>query len=238
MKSKKLSVLFFALLLISLTLLTGCSAKSYYFDFEDGSGSSVNGFKKYNYDSEYNSLYESSSFEIVENGYEGKALKITNNVANDARVYKKISVQPDSVYEISFMLKTENVDGGNGANISGYDAQGYAGDTFGTTDWHKVTVYLKTQSKQKSINFSLCLGGYGNISQGTAYFDSVSIKKVTGIDETLCFQITPNGRNAEKNNNEVNIGFKILFIVLFAAAFFYLIFVLIRHNDRKNLPTL
>ena len=111
-------------------------------------------------------------------------MRIENRENNDARVYQTISVEPKKTYKISVIIKTENVENGAGANIAAYDCNGTSSGIFGTTEkWTEHTVYLTTVKDQSSIDLSLGLGGFGIMSKGVAYFDDISIEKVSEVPE-------------------------------------------------------
>lgn len=229
-KTKIFSIL---VLLITLLCLCGCSKDNYSFDFNGKTGSKIKGFEVY----DYLQSYESNSIvkvKVVSNGHEGNCVKISCSKANDARVYKKINVDPNSYYEISYFVKTDNVTGGAGANVSGVDAQGYAGSLYGTNDWTKVTCYLHTLEDQKDIKISLGLGGYGNIATGVAYFDDLNVKKLSSAPEGETFTITPNA-SKQKEKTSASPIFKIIFVVFIAGALIYAIFAADRHSKSNFL---
>jgi dolichyl-phosphate-mannose-protein mannosyltransferase len=120
----------------------------------------------------------SASFATETNGaHEGtRAVSITCNSENDARLVQKIPVKENTYYKISAWIKTENVRNDViGANISVSDRMIVSRDIKGTTDrWEKVDWYVLTAAGVKEIMLSIGLGWYGNTSSGKAYFDDLS----------------------------------------------------------------
>lgn len=232
MKKKfKIVSALFALMLIAC--LFGCSSETYTYNFDSTVGKTVKGFEQYNYLQTYESDSNATVIEIVSEGHSGNCVRITNRSENDARIYRKISVKPSSYYEISYYVKTVNVEGGNGANVSGYDAQGYSGSLFGTNDWTLVTCYLKTLDNQKSVELSLGLGGYGNISSGIAYFDDLTIKKLSSAPDGEVFSITPNSETNTEEKQTASPILKILFVAVILGAIVFA-FVTTQRQDKCN----
>ena len=216
-------VLCIAVVTVLLACLSSCSTVSKTYSFEKGDESKIKGWEIYDYSRQYESAND-TKISITEDGYKGKALKIESSAANDARVYKKIKVSASSIYKISVMVKTENVaESGAGANISGYNCSGRSSGVFGTTDgWVNKTVYLKTGAEQTSVDLSLGLGGYSSVSSGTAYFDELSVEKVSSVPsgaETL----TITEKTTADEDTEVSIWLKLLFVVVLLGAVVYVI---------------
>lgn len=235
-KIKKYLKTLVCLAIIVLTLIgcAGCSGTGTY-SFERGNSKKVTGWKTYNYQAENNNKLSITKISIVSDGYKGKALKIASTENNDARVYKQISVKEKSVYEISVMVKTENVEGGHGANISGYNCYtGHSEPVMGTTEgWVKQTIYVKTDEGQKKINLSLGLGGYSNESKGTAYFDELSVKKVSAVPEGATAIRLVERTDTEKKDTEVSIWLKLLFVIAIVGVFVYCLGLTVA-NDKYN----
>lgn len=220
------------LLLAALFSLASCAVTSQTYSFENGNTKKINGWKKYNYRAEYESENR-TSFTIEQDGYSGHALKIESSDVNDARVYRKIRVSPGSVYEIRVMIKTVNVTGGAGANISGYNCSGVSVGEFGTTDgWVTRTVYLTTGEKQKSVQLSLGLGGYGAESSGTVYFDELTVKKVDAVPEGA-ETLSLTDRSSQQESNDVSVWFKLIFTVVMTGGILYCFGICLR-DDRNR----
>lgn len=188
----------------------------------------------YNYRSEHESS-DVTEISLVE-GKEGsgKCLKIHSKSLNDARIHKEFKVSPSSFYKITLSIKTENVNEGAGANLSGYNMSGTALKTTGTTDWTTRSIFLETGEDQKVIDLSLGLGGYGSESSGTAYFDNLSIVKVSASEVgegTVTLKLTPSG--SDKKTPEVSVWFKLLFVLVVLSAIAFCFISSVR-NDKSG----
>ena len=109
-------------------------------------------------------------------------VKITNFVSNDTRLVQSVAVQPETVYRIRANVCTESVRGELGATVSidNYSVDGvycYSEPVFGTTDWQRITLYVKTAPGQDSLRVALRLGGYGQQAAGSASFSGVDMRK-------------------------------------------------------------
>lgn len=115
--------------------------------------------------------------------YSGNASAcIVNNLANDSRLTQNISVEENSFYRLSCMVRTENVgSGAKGANISAEGLLDTSDDVKGTSDWKSVSVYGKTKKGQTSFILAIGLGGYGSVNTGSAWFDDISVVKVDSV---------------------------------------------------------
>jgi hypothetical protein len=109
----------------------------------------------------------------------GSAVHIANYVENDSRLCISIDCEPETVYKLTCDIKTENAEGGAGANISVVDSLAASTSVLGTTDWQRVELIGKTGSGQKKLTVAVRLGGYGALSLGEAWFDHVSVTKIT-----------------------------------------------------------
>lgn len=158
-------------------------------DFSSGSGSSIEGWIKYDYAKDSGGNSTSTDISLTDIGFSGQCVKIENKVKNDARIYQKIKVQPKSNYCIQFDLKYENIDEGveeasrgAGLNVSTIGGTGRSGSFYGSnSEWQTASVYFSTQSGQKNIELSIGIGSYSAESKGTAYIDNVRIEKIESI---------------------------------------------------------
>lgn len=232
-KFSKIILLAFSIIII-LTVLTSCGSELSNAGFSDaGSKRKIPGWTKYNYNSEYKSDYECTTFTVGNYGGNGNSLRIENRENNDARVYQTISVEPKKIYKISVIIKTENVENGAGANIAAYDCNGTSSGIFGTTEkWTEHTVYLTTVKDQSSIDLSFGLGGFGNMSKGVAYFDDISIEKVSEVPEDA-ETVTFKPKNTDDDDASVGTGFKVLFATVIIALLVYCFFLAIRSDKHK-----
>ncbi|MGN1068240.1 MAG: glycosyltransferase 87 family protein, partial [Christensenellales bacterium] len=115
-------------------------------------------------------------------------VKITNFVSNDTRLVQSVAVQPETVYRIRANVCTESVRGELGATVSidNYSVDGvycYSEPVFGTTDWQRITLYVKTAPGQDSLRVALRLGGYGQQAAGSASFSGVDMRKADAPED-------------------------------------------------------
>ena len=102
------------------------------------------------------------------------------NEGNDIRLCQTISVESGSYYKLSCMVKTSEVYGGNGANISVNESLATSAGVYGTNDWQTIELVGVTGSDQHELTVCVRLGGYGALSSGEAWFDNVSVEKLEG----------------------------------------------------------
>ena len=112
----------------------------------------------------------------------GTCVVLHNSAANDARVYQNVPVEPDTVYEMSALVRTADVSGGTGASLSidNYSADGtycYSENLHGSNAWRRVTMYVRTGEGQTTLRAALRLGGYGTTASGEAAFCGASFKR-------------------------------------------------------------
>lgn len=134
-----------------------------------------------------NNMTKSANFGL------GTAQKVTSS--------STVSMEKGEVYELSVWVKTVNIEGINekGANIrltnnfNGKKQADFKISNIIANDWTKYSIYIKADADY-SATFSLVLGlGYGNgsindaryFTEGTAFFDEISIKKVDNFEGTF-----------------------------------------------------
>jgi dolichyl-phosphate-mannose-protein mannosyltransferase len=99
---------------------------------------------------------------------------------NDARLIQKISVEPSTVYRLSGWVSTLGVPNAKiGANLCVMGGFIYSNDLKGDTEWQPVELVFRTLPGQTEITVGLRLGFFSNTTRGTAYFDDISLEKVT-----------------------------------------------------------
>ncbi|MBR3133157.1 MAG: hypothetical protein IKG42_03690 [Clostridia bacterium] len=105
---------------------------------------------------------------------------IENSDYNDAIFYKTVNVEPNTLYKVTCLVKTENVSGkdndNSGAciNIIGTGEQSRVIN--GSTDWQEIS--LKFDSKNSnSLDIGFRLGGVGGECIGKAWFADMKIEK-------------------------------------------------------------
>ncbi|MGO4547095.1 phospholipid carrier-dependent glycosyltransferase [Paenibacillus sp. 2TAB23] len=149
---------------------------------------------------------------------------LENKEANHSRWTQTIKVKPKTTYKLSGYIKTEQI----GADATGahFFVDGVAvaypeiKDTNGK--WAYVHFYAKSGKDQKSITFGASLGGYGSINTGKAYFDDVSVEKVSkapGGTEVFSLVATETGQAADPDAAAVPVLPLLLFAGLFSLLF-------------------
>ncbi len=237
MKKTCCKLLVMLLLIVSaLSLLGGCSGKAVLENagFEEGESGKIMGWKRYNYQASANDDQERTSFTIEDGGVSGKCLVIRSKDTNDARVYQTVKVKKNSFYRIAVQVKTEDVESGNGVNISAIDCMEYSDSVTGTTDgWQTLEVYVSTKT-QASFDLSLCLGGYGNEAKGTVYFDDLTVEKVSSVpDGAKTISVEPKGSSSGKSSLNTPVAFQVLFGTLIIGMIVYAVMLALR-TDRER----
>ena len=122
-------------------------------------------------------------FEITDDGYEGNGVHIKNAAANDSRFCQQIAVEPDTLYEFRCLARAEDIpEDSKGANISVLGAFSYSNMVYDTDgEWVELKFYGRTGSDQRGLTLCLRLGGYSGTNTGSAWFDSVSVRKVDSV---------------------------------------------------------
>ena len=140
--------------------------------------------------------------------------KIESKDFNDATFYKEIEVEPNTMYKLSCMVKTENVkneinteDGG--ATIGILESVEYSKPIDGTNDWQLVEFMFNSKNRDK-VKLSFRLGGNQNNSTGTVWFSDFKLEKGTSnVDYKWnigCFIINELNVNIEGKQYKFNIN--------------------------------
>ncbi len=117
----------------------------------------------------------SSIFETLDDGGEN-VLHIFSFESNDARWVQDIPVEPDTVYQISCLVKAATDGTGRGANISILNSNAVSASVYDTEDeWQEVRLSGRTGKDQYEISLALRLGGYGGDCAGEAWFKNISV---------------------------------------------------------------
>jgi len=101
--------------------------------------------------------------------------EVDNLQANDGRWMQPLTVAP-GWYQLSADVRTENVGAKeSGASISVMEDGIMSADIHGTTDWQRVTLYLKVSGQGADIDVALRVGGFGSLNTGKAFFRNASL---------------------------------------------------------------
>ena len=111
-----------------------------------------------------------------------RAACIRNFGENDARFSQRVRVEPESLYRLSGYIRTEQVEGGKGANFSVEGLYTFSTCIYDTSEgWQFITWYGETGPDQTTVTIFARLGGYSGESKGKAWFDDLSLEKVEAI---------------------------------------------------------
>lgn len=114
------------------------------------------------------------------------AAMINNISENDARFAQTVPVDSDSCYILSGYIRTEDVEGGHGANLSFggvYVFDNFQYEPIYDTDgqWKYVEYYGETGPDQVAVDVYARLGGYSGESSGKAWFADISLRKTDSV---------------------------------------------------------
>jgi hypothetical protein len=102
-------------------------------------------------------------------------LEVDNLQANDARWMQSLTLSP-GWYQLSVDVRTEDVGAKeSGATISVMEDGIMSADIHGTTDWQRVTLYLKVAGHGADVEVALRVGGFGSLNTGKAFFRNASL---------------------------------------------------------------
>ena len=200
----------------------------------------------------YYSSSDSLSYGISTDETVGSFFYLNNVKNNDARIYQEIKVEPEHVYLISALIKTENVSGGIGATVGvdNYSIDGtycYSHSVAGSTEWDEVQIFVRTGSEQKALRVCARLGGYSMEAKGTACFSGISavdaeeyslddvidIMKETGVSSGTYTQSTDSVSGSDDNTliktSVLSAFFLIIGVFSYIARF--------RYNDASVIDT-
>lgn len=140
--------------------------------------------------------------------------KIESKEFNDATFYKEIEVEPNTMYKISCMVKTENVkcedlSKEGGATIGLLETVEYTKPIAGTNDWQLVEFMFNSKNRDK-VKISFRLGGNYNNCTGTAWFSDFKLEKGTSNTNSEwnigCFIIDELNVNIQGKQYKFNIN--------------------------------
>lgn len=131
-----------------------------------------------------------------------RAIVITNESDNDARLVQKVACKSNTTYKFTVWCKTEAVGDeidAVGANLSVLGAFYYSDDLKGDNDWTQLTFYGKTALNQTSLEVALRLGFYSGDNTGTAYFTGVTMVEIDA-------NTVPSGASVADLTNQLSSG--------------------------------
>lgn len=170
----------------------------------------------------YEAWYEGDELgyaELCEDESGGAAHIWCADGGNDARLCQMLEVEPNSYYKLTCRIRTENVSDGAGANISVVDSLASSTGVFGDSDWMSVELVGMTGGEQKEMALCVRLGGYGALSEGSAWFDDVTIERLDSFsgDCASFAAASSGGDNDDAQSTDIpGIAAMIAVTVLFA----------------------
>ena len=118
-----------------------------------------------------------------EDAVDGEHSVLIRNIGdNDARFCQTVEVEPESLYCFSGYIRTEEVEGGRGANLSIEGLYAFSESVYDTSDgWEYIEWYGETGEEQEYVTLFARLGGYSGESRGRAWFDDLRLEKVSAV---------------------------------------------------------
>lgn len=108
----------------------------------------------------------------------GPCVRIQNLVENDVRLCQRVTVEGGGLYRLFCEVRTEDVTGGAGANVSVVDSLAISEPLLGTAEWRQVSLLGRVDEGQNEMAVCIRLGGYGALSAGTAYFRNFRLERL------------------------------------------------------------
>jgi dolichyl-phosphate-mannose-protein mannosyltransferase len=105
-------------------------------------------------------------------------LEVDNLKPNDGRWMQPLTLAP-GWYQLSVDIRTEDVGTKeSGATISVMEDGIMSPELHGTSDWQRVTLYLKVSGHGADVDVALRIGGFGSLNSGKAFFRNASLVKI------------------------------------------------------------
>lgn len=125
-------------------------------------------FEKYNFNDYEKSEYYANKTNFTRDNsvkyLENASYKLQSKEYNDAIFYKTIKLQKNTVYKVTCMVKTENIQTEKdssiaGAQISVVDTTERSKSITNTSDWQKIELLFDSKDREE-IKVGFRLGGY------------------------------------------------------------------------------
>ena len=166
-----------------------------------------------------------------------QAVCIRNYVDNDARLAYTATVKADTCYTLSCLVKTEDVERGVGANVSVTDTLAVSEGISGTQDWQRLTLTGRTGKEQTELTVCVRIGGYGELSAGSAWFKDFALYEVE--DTALAADFSVQRAQAEESvaaGKVPHLGAMILSALMTALAAALLGRLVIQRKEIEEIP--
>lgn len=107
--------------------------------------------------------------------------KIESKEFNDALIYRKIQVEPNTVYKVTAMVKYQNVENQKsesegGVNIGIMDTTEKSDSLIGNGDWQLLSFQFDSKNRD-NVDIAFRLGSYDDNSKGTVWFSDFTLEK-------------------------------------------------------------
>lgn len=158
----------------------------------------------------YDSAHRTIHFSVIKGtAYSGDyCVKIENVDKTDSRFIQTVSVKSNSYYKITGQIMAEVPQNQRGANLSVMGVFASSADvTNSGNEWRYVELFGKTGPKQNSITVACRLGGYGEESNGIAFFDDIHLYRLSGnpIGKNVMNFFQDESEKAEKTKESLSM---------------------------------
>ncbi|MEG1524034.1 MAG: glycosyltransferase family 39 protein [Clostridia bacterium] len=200
------------------------------------------------WDLESYSLEDAGVFVDVDED-KGTYVSIENFNANDTRVCQTVKARPNTCYMLTGWVKPIDVFGGTGATLSidNYNMDGtycYSDNLHDTSDWQRLTMYVRTGPEQTELRVALRIGGYGTTASGEAYFAQIALRECEEAGTMKVIDLmTENGTITDVSVEETTVKLEspnsyfalILIAVLLCAALFTWLYLRVLRYEGNGL---
>ncbi len=174
---------------------------------------------------------EGYTYITVEDINGNSTIKISNEYENDARIAQNVKVKANKTYRLSGWIYTDGISGGQGANLSFEDIMETSDGVYSSNgEWQYVELYGKTAWFQTGVKVFVRVGGYGSLSQGTAYFDNIKLEEVDNIPSGVNVISLKKPKAEKKESTNTESGFKFLVPSIVISLFVIIIFMLFKNQ--------
>ncbi|MCL2383076.1 MAG: hypothetical protein FWC79_02725 [Oscillospiraceae bacterium] len=117
----------------------------------------------------------------VTTGNGHRSYRIKSEEFNNAVFYRAVQVRPNTIYRVSALVKTENVESRDGrvnagATISILGTSETSRAVMGTNDWQEVELIFNSRDRE-TVYIGFRLGGNRSHSRGTAWFSDFRLEE-------------------------------------------------------------
>ncbi len=138
-----------------------------------------------------------AEFARVPGGQQGNCVQIRSQEGADAAWQASVDVEPESLYRLSGFIRTEGIqtNGGFGAVLNVHTVEGArTSPVIASPEWTRVEVTFRSGSRRQ-IQVNCLFGGWGTV-RGSAYFDNLSLEKLSSPAGTVVVDAAQKGEPA------------------------------------------